>query len=469
VKCPFACLTLLLAFVPAQAQEPNAPIKLTLRPAAAPTPALKYLLLPELADLHPGNAALNYQRAHSFEWWRNIRRQPGYHEITDWLDLPLEQVAKKVDFVRRFGALTEVDRGARRESCDWQMTDAMRKEGIRMLVPDAQAFREYAVLLAMRCRLEIGEEDFARALYTLQTGFALGRHVGEAPILIHVLIGNSICALMLDRVQELIQAPGSPNLYWALTDLPRPLIDLRKGMQGEKLMLEVEFPDLKHIETELLSPEAQKRLLAKLNDPGSWELLREGMVEGRYRKLGFLGLALRAYPAAKRALIKRGRTEDEVDEMPVLQVILLEALHHYRRLRDEEYKWARVPYPQARAHWHKVSEELREVRKKNPAGALFLPFIPSMRAVQEGTVRLQRRIAALRCIEAIRLHAAAHGGKLPAKLSDITAVPVPADPATGKSFLYEVKGQRVTLSDPPLADGQPALQPQLSYELTFKN
>ena len=64
--------------------------------------------------------------------------------------------------------------------------------------------------------------------------------------------------------------------------------------------------------------------------------------------------------------------------------------------------------------------------------------------------------------------AAAHGGQLPAKLGDITAVPVPADPATGKSFLYQVQGDRVTLRDPPGANGRPALVTPLHYELTFK-
>src|SRR5262249_25432074 len=142
-----------------------------------------------------------------------------------------------------------------------------------MPLPDIQGFREYALLLALRCRLEIADKDYGKAVYTLQTGFALGRHVSEAPTLINALVGNAICNIMLGRVEELIQAPGAPNLYWGLGALPRPLIDLRKGLQGEKLMLEAEFPDLKDIETEPLSAEVQKRLLKKLNDPQFWALL----------------------------------------------------------------------------------------------------------------------------------------------------------------------------------------------------
>jgi hypothetical protein len=486
---PALGLALLLAgAAAARAQAPAPPVKLTLRPAAAPTPALKYVLLPELGDMRPGNAALHYQRAHSFEWWGNIHRLPYYHDIADWLDRPLHEVRDKVDFVRKFEALKEVDLGARREGCDWEMTERLRKEGIGLILPDVQGFREYATLLAMRCRLEIADKDYADALYTLQTGFALGRHVGDMPTLISSLVGNSTCALMLGRVEELIQAPGSPNLYWALTDLPRPLLDLRKALQGEKLitdsefrrrhhqptfhmhgeklLLDAEFPDLKTLETERLSPQAQQRVLKKLAFLGAISGSEAGAPGDR--TFGFLPLALKAYPAAKRALIAQGRKAEDVADLPVIQVILIDALQQYYRLRDDALKWANVPYPQARPRWVKLREDMRATAREHPGAVPLLAFVPHIQRVHEATLRLDRRVAALRCIEALRLHAAAHGGKLPAKLSDITEVPVPDDPVTGKGFVYQADGDRVTLRDPPLADGQPTLPTPLHYELTFK-
>src|SRR5436309_145485 len=39
----------------------------------------------------------------------------------------------------------------------------------------------------------------------------------------------------------MIQQPGCPNLYWALTYLPDPLIDLHKALQGESLITEAEY------------------------------------------------------------------------------------------------------------------------------------------------------------------------------------------------------------------------------------
>ncbi len=489
MKHRVVCLVLLLtAATVARAQAPDGPIKLTVRPAAAPTPALKYVLLPELADTQPGNAALDYQRAHSFEWWTYVRRLPYYHELADWLDRPLAEIHDKISFIRNFSALKEVDIGARRESCDWQMTERLRKEGIGLLLPDVQGFREYATMLAMRCRLEIADKKYADAIYTLQTSFALGRHVSEMPTLISGLVGNAICTVTLGRVEELMQAPGAPNLYWALTDLPRPLIDLRKGLQGEKLsvdaefrrrhyqpsfhmrgedqLVDAEFPELKTLESERLSPQAQQRILKKLAFLQA--ISGDNSRPGWNNKLGFVPLVLKGYPAAKRALIAQGRKPEDVAAIPVIQVIVIDALQQYRRLRDDTFKWTSVPYPQARPQWIKLRAEIRATAREHPGAAPLLALVPAIEKVYEATLRLDRRVAALRCIEAVRLYAAGHGGKLPAKLSDISEVPIPNDPVTGKSFVYQVNGDRVTLHGPPLADGQPALHFPLHYELTFK-
>ena len=33
-------------------------------------------------------------------------------------------------------------------------------------------------------------------------------------------------------LEDLIQAPGAPNLYWALANLPRPFLDLSDAPGG---------------------------------------------------------------------------------------------------------------------------------------------------------------------------------------------------------------------------------------------
>jgi hypothetical protein len=52
------------------------------------------------------------------------------------------------------------------------------------------------------------------------------------------------------------------------------------------------------------------------------------------------------------------------------------------------------------------------------------------------SVRFDRRVAALRVVEAVRHYAATHGGKLPQKPAQITETPIPRDPLTDEPFEY---------------------------------
>ena len=42
----------------------------------------------------------------------------------------------------------------------------------------------------------------------------------------------------------MLEQPGCPNLYWALTNLPSPLVSLDKGIEGERALVLAEFRDL---------------------------------------------------------------------------------------------------------------------------------------------------------------------------------------------------------------------------------
>src|SRR5207245_2100591 len=115
-----AAMLLALA-LPVAAQPNEAPPKqLTVQPAAAPTPALKYLLLPEVRDLQPGNAALVYMRAMNPEWYGNVMRHPDWATNEKLLEGPVAKMPRdKVLLPTQ--SLLEVDLAARREFCDWEM------------------------------------------------------------------------------------------------------------------------------------------------------------------------------------------------------------------------------------------------------------------------------------------------------------------------------------------------------------
>ena len=137
--------------------------------------------------------------------------------------------------------------------------------------------------------------------------------------------------------------------------------------------------------------------------------------------------------------------------MPVIQVAALYSMEEYQRIRDESYKWMNVPYWQS---YNQIDRAIRsaggsEARQSTRGSVPDADTAPQ--PVRLASIRLERQLDAMQCIEAIRLYAVAHEGKLPDSLEAITDAPVPLDPATGKPFLYQVNGDSATLSAPRAA------------------
>jgi hypothetical protein len=444
-----ACLTVLAALAsPLAAQEGPHVKKLTVVPAAPPAPALKYELLPELRDMTAGNGALFYQRSHSPDWWSTILRLKilENEKIDRWLDVPLEKLPRKeMTFLENFGGLREIDLAARHEFCNWEMTDRVRAEGIALTLPDYQTFRTCGALLGARCRLEMADGKIDKSVYTLQTGFKFSRDVANAPTLIQALVGMAIAQQMADRVEDLMQRPNGPNLYWALTTLPEQFIDLRKPLQGERLFLDSTFPELRTVENTVWDAHQQQSFMERLDklsrEIRGWGLHTRSDLES---KLLSVIMVTKTYPEAKQFLLGRGRSAAQVEAMPAMQVCLLYWLHNYESLQDNYHKWMALPYWQARAGIQKASHDISEAAARFERFP-FLDLLPAIEQIYDARARLDRHLAALRCLEAIRLYAASHDGKPPSSLSDITEVPVPLDPTTGRVFDYAANGNVLTL------------------------
>jgi hypothetical protein len=470
MRCKLVCLLALLAAVPAAAQQPRETIALTVRPAAVPSPSLKYQLFPPLEERTPGNAALLYYRAFSPEWLSWRRDNKIMQRASDALQEPLTKMKKEeLRWVLNDRSLKQLDEAASRTYCDWEQMPRFRKEGIGMLLPEVQVMREFGTLLAVRARLEMAGGDFDKAVATLQTGLKLGRDVGTGPTVIQGLVGIAICQIMLNQVDEMMQLPGAPNLYWALTTLPQPFVDLRPGLAGERIWLHGTLPGLADIDRQTLSREQQRQMVKMIQGL----LHNNDFFPGRGiawpEQLQGVALVAALYPAAKRALIAEGRKPADVEALPVVQVVMMHTMHEYRRLQDDLYRWYGLPYWIARPGMERTEAELRASRTQLEAVPLAAAVLPALGKVMQVQARVERHIAALRCLEAIRLYAAAHDGKLPAKLADISEVPIPEDPFNGKPFEYRVEGDKAILSGPPPPGDRPIpTHNTVRYELTLK-
>jgi hypothetical protein len=428
---------------------------LTLKPVGPPVPSFRYEFVPGLRDQSRNNAALLHHRAlHLLNDYRPPGRefydkQEKYQEV---LKRPLREFPK--DEVRAFlktytNVFREMEAAAKCDRCEWGTEDRLAAEGIGFQLPDAQKMRELAFLLTLRCRLHAADGKIDLALKDVQTGFALARHAAQGPTLIHFLIGTAISAMVVTELEHVMQTPECPNLYWSLTALPRPLIDLRKGMEGEMRSMEATIPLPKDVEKGPMTPEEALAALDKL-----WAGIQKlaesneqlGVAESR---LGLAFYITLQHPAARKSLLAAGKTEAELDAMPPAQVVMLDALVRFRNTRDEYFVWFDAPYPEAIQGLRRSEEKLKEARRSTPMDFMQIMLgllMPAVDKVYAAQVRTERRIASLRTVEAVRLHAAKNDGKLPPSLADLTIVPVPADPVTGKPFEYSTAGNTFTIN-----------------------
>jgi hypothetical protein len=229
--------------------------------------------------------------------------------------------------------------------------------------------------------------------------------------------------------------------------LPRPLIDVDDAVDVEAMSVELSFPELRDLQTAVRTPEEWRDLFHRFaeeffdetasnesSEPPSADELDE-----RCKRL---------LPVAKEALIADGLPPEAVANMPEHQIGLLYSLKTYHQLLDDAIKYYYLPFPQAIVGIDSaILDASREQREIIPLAEKLLPAITTTRVAM---VRNDRHIAALRMLEALRIYGAAHDGKLPDRLEDITEVPIPDDPVTGFPFEYRREGEKAILTGPTL-------------------
>jgi hypothetical protein len=468
-------LVLLMAAADAAQAQPDTPklIRLAPQSTARQVGAFHYRLLPDPLDRTSGNAAALWRLAG--EAMRHAKRRLTPKEDV-WLSAPLQELPRKeiADFLTHYATTFRLARQAAcRDHCDWEMApltlQTIQESFSQELI---QRLRELVQLLSIRCRLQLAEGRYEDAAETLQIGFAMARHLCESDSAIHNLVGIAIASIIISRVEEWVQTPGSPNLYWALTALPRPLANLRRTFEQEFNIFHRSFPDLRRLRREALTVRQADDLVKEVC--GELSKVAEGSpkeAENRevFRKLNASILAAEMYPQARQHLLDLGRIAKELDAMSKSQLILLWYIDQYDRSRDDVLKALTVPTWQGMPLLDAATQEFNAAGKGgNPIFGLMM--INAVLKTFEAHIRLERYVAGLRGAEAVRLYAAEHKGKPPAKWDDITAVPLPLDPVTGRGFrgLYQLKDGSGILEVPFHRPGMPASLGR-RYELAPQN
>jgi hypothetical protein len=420
----------------------------------AAVPSLKYLLLPELRDQQPGNQVQAFSKC--FMEQHTFYHDKGEIEKRErWSTAPLADLAGEKALIGYGGSgLRQADFAARLESVDWGILLQFKAEGINLLLPDVQQLRQLAGALKVRARGEIARKDYDAAIRTLQTMFALAATFNQHPTLIGQLVGVAIANLTLGVIEEFQQQPGAPSLFWALADLPTPFIDLRKGMQGERLWLPKDYDLLRKAD-----PIPEAVLTRRVKELSEWVTSGEG---GKKLPVASEFYASQAgnpttVAAMKERLAKLGHKPADLDKLSTLQIAMMDDFARYERYRDDLMKWTNLPY------WELPAEF---ATRKQPEG-IFPELAPAVIKVLQARARVQQYLSLLQTVEAVRIHAAENKGKLPASLA-ATKLPVPVDPVTGKPFSYEVMDGVAVIRGTPPADRKNDPSFNRIYEVTIR-
>ena len=166
--------------------------QMSVTPAAEPTAALHYRLLPPELERQPGNGAPFYYRTllQYMSVAKQLEKDHGA-DYLDWRSLPIDQLPLPGlrDVVKSFDSavLDQLREATRRKACDWdfQETSWTGPKQFQFVLPELQSTRGVARILALRVRLAIAEGRFDDAIESLQLGYqmadaVLSRLVGHA-------------------------------------------------------------------------------------------------------------------------------------------------------------------------------------------------------------------------------------------------------------------------------------------------
>jgi hypothetical protein len=449
-------MLLLLLAGPLAAAEPK-PIEMVIEPRAIESPILKYRLLPTESELKPGNAVPILLR---MPWEQTPFMTKIYPTLHEWDERPLTAP----EWATSNGVLPEIfysemKRAAFRRDAQWEYPIYEDPSPYMILLPDVQGLRHFLGRgLAARIRYHLSRGELDQAREGILVGLANSRHLAHTPFYVNQGVAMAIQRTMLERTDELISQPNSPNLYWALSALPVSLIELDRAASLEGGIFTMTFPgasDLDHPrDTKEWSKMARQliEVLELLEEIPAVEKAKEdGSVVDQFLKSLNFGEKSRLS-----GLIKHARAElPELLKIPPEKVVAMSDDEvgvrwyvHKRLARDQLMSAALVlPPREAWPQLTRVQTETKAMREKTGAKG---PYHMDPTAMFIAAWSQQRKVQALRVIEAVRHHLATHEGKLPKTLDEIQNLPIPLDPLTSQPFQWSVEGQSAVLKAPPL-------------------
>jgi hypothetical protein len=415
-----------------------------LNAVAPPTQASKYSLAIDPKEKRPGNAAMFYMRAALL---LSPTRADQFDKAYD-----AQQAKNQAQFNQLAAPLSdgggfydELQMASERQECDWNT--GIEERGFNTLLPELNSMRMLANSLSVQAGYQMGQGKIDDSLATIRVMYQMGQDVAKGPVLVNGLVGVGITALTDGRLIDLMGRADSPNLYWALAGVPPQMHNLQLNMRGERASLLAMIPSLAKAQD--LSAVQWPQVMNQLHqDMTSAQVLKKSSEKYDFEEtLKPGGSSFLVLPAAQAHYAQsRKIAPDDVALMESATIVAAYYFDQYQQVRDEIEKSIALPYPQMMKSLQTVKDDVEQIHAAAPDNP-FMELIPANARAAESFAEVDREIAALTAVEAIRSYAAIHDGKLPEHLEDISATPVPANPINGEPFQYKMENEIALLSD----------------------
>jgi len=431
---------------PAEAKPPE-PMVIVIHPKTQPDPLLRYRFWPAPEKRRGENPAAIVNRAVLLVSQRTQEQKTEFAEKYDkWSEMPIEELPKAE--VRKLltgysSALNELARAENLMQIDYdlQLDELTANEMIQTLLPEFQEMRHLARLLQLRARLAVAEHRWEDAIRDLRIGFRLSEVAAHSTdFLIGRLVGFAISGVMLGVVQDAIQQPDCPNLYWALSAMPaKHLFETRESLEFESVlmtrMLNVGEPLPDHPIGATAAREQLKRLVKEVND--TLVSAQVGAGNGAPAQLLAGAYVVAMTEPCRELLAETDQWGDRVEELSSAEAVLRATLLKFQRVRDRWVAWSTLPdevweeYEVERRAAFGVNESQQDVLL-----SLVRMLMPAVEAARTAGLRTEQQHHLIATFEAIRMHAA-ETNELPKSLTNLRPVPAWQDAISSEPFGYQ--------------------------------
>lgn len=455
--------------------EPPSEVVFKFRAAAEPDPPLEYRFWPAAEHRLQTNPMPFVNRAVLLATQVNYDRDAAIEfneELTQWFDLPLSELPleRVRAFIDRYGPqpLYELSRAENLMglSYDLRFDELTAAEMISTLLPELKELRTLGWLLAIRARLAVAEERWDDFVRDIRIGMRLSEIAGHSnEFLINRLVGYAIAEIMFGVIEEAMQRPGCPNLYWALTTIPADdLFETRDALEFESIVTTRIFSGINPLPKPIIGAEAaRERILRLVREAIATQDANEGQITSAPEVMGeseseatikarlFAGVYVATMADSSRQLLAdTDQWSDRVSQLSAPEAVLRATALRFNRLRDDWVKWAILPNDVSAPYQDRIKASLnRSTAKDDMLLSIVGNLVPAIDAAQQAGIRRHQEYNFLCTIEAIRMHVAVNR-ELPQSIDRLDPVPARRDTIARTDFGYHRRSaDRATMTRAP--------------------